>query len=238
MGKGDGGAQELGDPFVFGSFRANVRRERMHPVPEQAEERHGRFPEGGGGKPRQDRKQGIARPAFYLGDEDPLALEARSGCRLSVPLEVGELRVVLHRCSCDLAGRENHNPTADCPLGPSAMLHFEVEFTLRNDQTMVGCLDNLDLECLTPVRGHISPGQAGPYGRSDYRRPAITACLEAATSCNIAYLAQATYDSTGFALGACRRKAFRKAFTGADVAPCPADFVIPRIVQVRSFLPR
>ena len=72
MGKVDGGAQGLGDPFVFGALRAMVQRERMHPVPERAEEIHSRLPEGRGGPPRQGREQGIARPAFHVGDEDPL----------------------------------------------------------------------------------------------------------------------------------------------------------------------
>ena len=71
MGKVDGSVQGLGDPFVFRSPRAMVQRERIRPVPERPEERHGRLSEGGGGKPRQDREQGIARPAFHGGDEDP-----------------------------------------------------------------------------------------------------------------------------------------------------------------------
>ena len=50
MGKVDGGAQGLSDPFVFGSLCAIIECERMHPVPERAEEGHGRLPEGGGGK--------------------------------------------------------------------------------------------------------------------------------------------------------------------------------------------
>ena len=70
MGKVDSGTQGFGDPFVFGALRAVVERERMHPVPERAEEVHSRLPEGGGGPPRQGREQGIARPAFHVGDED------------------------------------------------------------------------------------------------------------------------------------------------------------------------
>ena len=72
MGKVPGGAQGFDVPFGFGSLRALVQRERMHPVAERAEEVHGCFPEGGGGKPRQGREQGMVRPAFHGGDADPI----------------------------------------------------------------------------------------------------------------------------------------------------------------------
>ena len=83
MGKVDSGVQELGDPFVFGSLRAVVQRERMHPVPERAEEVHSRLSEGGGGPPRQRREQGIAR--VPPGRRGPHGDDARSGCRLPSP---------------------------------------------------------------------------------------------------------------------------------------------------------
>jgi hypothetical protein len=35
MGKVDGGAQGLGDPFVLGSHRTIVQRECMRPIPER-----------------------------------------------------------------------------------------------------------------------------------------------------------------------------------------------------------
>ena len=85
MGKVDSGVQGRGDPFVFGSLRAIVQRERMHPVPERTEEGHGRFPEGGGGPPRQGREQGIARAAFHVGDEDPLVPRPDQGIAFPVP---------------------------------------------------------------------------------------------------------------------------------------------------------
>ncbi len=85
MDKVDGDAQGLGDPFGFRSLRAIIECERMHPVPERTEERHGRLPEGGGGKPRQDREQGIARPAFHVGDEDPLVMMPDPGVAFSIP---------------------------------------------------------------------------------------------------------------------------------------------------------
>ena len=84
MGKADGGAQGLSDPFVFGSLCAIIECERMHPVPERAEEGHGRLPEGVGGKPRQGRKQGIARPAFHRGDADPLVMMPDPGVAFPV----------------------------------------------------------------------------------------------------------------------------------------------------------
>ena len=84
MGNVDSGAQGRGDPFVFRSLRAIVQRERMHPVPEQTEEGHGRLPEGGGGPSRQGREQGIARAAFHGGDEDPLVPRPDQGIAFSV----------------------------------------------------------------------------------------------------------------------------------------------------------
>ena len=71
--------------FVFGSLRAMVQRERMHPVPEWAEEVHGRLPEGGGDPSRQGREQGIARAAFHVGDEDPLVPRPDQGITFPVP---------------------------------------------------------------------------------------------------------------------------------------------------------
>ena len=85
MGKVDGGVQGLGDPFVFRSLRAIVQRERMHPVLERTEERHGRFPEGGGGPSRQGREQCLARAAFHVGDEDPLVPRPDPGVAFPVP---------------------------------------------------------------------------------------------------------------------------------------------------------
>jgi hypothetical protein len=85
MGKVDSGVQGLGDPFVFRSLRAIVQRERMHPVPERTEERHGRLPEGGDGPSRQGREQGIARAAFHVGDEDPRVPRPDQGIALPVP---------------------------------------------------------------------------------------------------------------------------------------------------------
>ena len=85
MGKVDSGVQGRGDPFVFGSLRAIVQRERMHPVPERTEEVHGRFPEGGGGPSWQGREQGIARAAFHGGDEGPLVPRPDQGIAFSVP---------------------------------------------------------------------------------------------------------------------------------------------------------
>ena len=104
MGKIDSGVQGLGDPFVFRSLRAIVQRERMRLVP--GTDRGGsRSPPGRrGGPSRQDREPreivDLSTRSFFAASVWLVQPGFTVGVNL-VSLLLGELRVVLHRCSFD-----------------------------------------------------------------------------------------------------------------------------------------